>query len=355
MVTMLNKNPSAKPTLSLPVSANQVEMSLSLPSDGLGDAMAELDGPVLVLGAGGKMGLHVCMMLKRADESRQRSRRVTAVSRFSTVHGRSAFEEAGVETLACDLEDATALAALPDSPNIIFMAGAKFGTGDQPDLLRRMNVELPRRVAGRFAGARCLVFSTGCVYSMVSPSTGGSKETDPTDPPGEYAKSCLERELAFADAAHRHGSRVALIRLNYSTEFRYGVLVDIALKVLKGEPVDLSMGWVNVIWQRDAVDHILRSFPLADSNPFILNVTGSEILAVRDLAERFAELLGREPIFSGVEEETAWLNDASKAHALFGPAGARIEEMMAWTAAWIQSGTGTFGKPTGFERRTGKF
>jgi len=339
----------------VPMPAGQVEKILSLPSAGLGDAMAGLDGPVLVLGAGGKMGLHVCAMLKRADELRERGRRVTAVSRFSTVHGRGAFEEEGVETLACDLEDDAALAALPDAPNIIFMAGAKFGTGDQPDLLRRMNVELSRRVAGRFAGARCLVFSTGCVYSMVSPSTGGSKETDPTAPPGEYAKSCLERELAFAGAAREHGSRVALIRLNYSTEFRYGVLVDIAQKVQKGDPVDLSMGWVNVIWQRDAVDHILQAFPLADSSPFILNVTGPEILGVRELAEGFGELFGREPSFCGNEQETAWLNSAAKSHALFGPPAARIEEMMEWTAAWIRSGTGTFGKPTGFEKRTGKF
>jgi len=352
---MLKIDPSAKRGLSLPVPADQVEKSLSCPSDGLGEAMDGVDGPFLVLGAGGKMGLHVCAMLKRADDSRERGRRVTAVSRFSTVHGRAAFEEAGVETLACDLEDDEALASLPDVPNIIFMAGAKFGTGDQPDLLRRMNVKLPRRVARRFAGARCLVFSTGCVYSMVSPSTGGSRETDPTDPPGEYAKSCLERELAFAAAARDHGSHVALIRLNYSTEFRYGVLVDIAQKVQKGEPVDLSMGWVNVIWQRDAVDHILRAFRLADTSPFILNVAGQKILSVRELAEGFGRLFGRDPILCGKEEETAWLNNAEKSHSLFGPPVARIEEMLEWTAAWIQSGAGTFGKPTGFEKRSGKF
>ncbi len=352
---MLKTPPSVKHEIPLPIPADQVEKSLSRPSPEVGDAMAGLDGAVLVLGAGGKMGLHVCTMLKRADETRKRGRRVTAVSRFSTVHGRSVFEESGVETLACDLEDDAALAVLPDAPNIIFMAGAKFGTGDQPDLLKRMNMELPRRVARRFAGARCLVFSTGCVYSMVSPSTGGCKETAPTDPPGEYAKSCLERELAFADAAREHGSRVALIRLNYSTEFRYGVLVDIAQKVYKREPVDLSMGWVNVIWQRDAVDHILRAFPMADSNPFVLNVTGPKILSVRELAEEFGRMFEREPLFTGKEEGTAWLNNAEKAHGLFGLPPARIEEMMGWTAAWIQAGAGTFGKPTGFEKRSGRF
>ena len=352
---MLKTDPSAKCELPLPMPVDQVEKRLSCPSTVVGEALAGVEGPVLVLGAGGKMGLHVCAMLKRADESRERGRRVVAVSRFSTVHGRSAFEESGVETLACDLEDDAALAALPDAPNIIFMAGAKFGTGDQPDLLRRMNVELPRRVARRFAGARCLVFSTGCVYSMVSPSSGGSRETDPTNPPGEYAKSCLERELAFAGAARDHGSRVALIRLNYSTEFRYGVLVDIAQKVYKGQTVDLSMGWVNVIWQRDAIDHILQAFRLADTNPYILNVTGPKILSVRELAEGFGRLFGREPVIYGKEEETAWLNNAEKAHSLFGLPPAGIGEMMEWTAAWIQSGAGTFGKPTGFEKRSGKF
>lgn len=352
---MLKTVPSSRRELSLPMPTSGVEKHLSRPSEGLGDVMAAVAGPVLVLGAGGKMGLHVCAMLKRADESRERGRRVVAVSRFSTVHGRASFEEAGVETLACDLEDDEALAALPDAPNIIFMAGAKFGTGDQPDLLRRMNVELPRRVAKRFAGARCLIFSTGCVYSMVSPTTGGCRETDPTNPPGEYAQSCLERELAFAAAAREHGSRVALIRLNYSTEFRYGVLVDIAQKVYNGNPVDLSMGWVNVIWQRDAVDHILRAFPLADSDPFILNVTGPKILSVLELAEGFGVLFGREPVLTGREEETAWLNNAEKAHSLFGLPLAAIGEMMEWTAAWIQAGEGTFGKPTGFEKRSGKF
>ena len=333
----------------------EVDGRLSSPTPEVSDALAGLDGPVLVLGAGGKMGLHLCAMLRRADQATARARPVTAVSRFSSLHGRASFEEAGVETLACDLEDETALAELPDAPNIIFMAGAKFGTGNQPDLLHRMNVELPRRVARRFAGHRCLVFSTGCVYSMVSPSTGGSKETDPTDPPGDYAKSCLGREMAFAEAARQHGSRVALIRLNYSTEFRYGVLVDIAQKVQNGDPVDVSTGWVNVIWQRDAVDHILRAFPHASRDPFVLNVTGADILSVRELAETFGRLLERTPVFSGSEEPTAWLNNAAKSHTLFGPPPTRIEEMMEWTAGWVQAGGDTFGKPTGFDKRSGKF
>lgn len=312
-------------------------------------------GEVLVLGAGGKMGLHVSAMLARADADAGRQCRITAVSRFSTVHGREAFEEFGIRTIACDLEEDAALAALPDAPNIIFMAGAKFGTSGRTDLLRRMNEELPRRVAGRFPGARILVFSTGCVYSMVSVETGGSTESDPTDPPGEYAKSCLQRECAFAEASEKHGTKAILIRLNYSTEFRYGVLVDIAQKVRDGQPVDLETGWVNVIWQRDAVDQILRAFPLASSPASVLNITGPQILRVRDLAEEFGRIFGVTPVFQGEEGAVCWLNNAAKSHRLFGVPPTSIGEMIHRTAVWIKDGGQTFGKPTGFENRSGKF
>jgi len=234
-------------TLALPMPLTQADNFLSTPSEAVTQALSRVEGDIMVLGAGGKMGLHICSMIRRADEAAGRPNRVIAVSRFSSMHGRDLFDQQGITTIACDLEDAQALQALPSSPNIIYMAGAKFGTGDQPDLLKRMNEDLPRKVAQRFAGARCLVFSTGCVYAMVSPESQGSKETDRTDSPGAYAKSCLVREEAFASAAQNSGSKVALIRLNYSTEFRYGVLVDIAQKVFNQDPIDLSMGWVNVI------------------------------------------------------------------------------------------------------------
>jgi len=342
-------------TLSLPMPPTQADNFLSAPSGRVVQALSQIQGDIMVLGAGGKMGLHICSMIRRADEQAGRASRVIAVSRFSSVHGRELFEEQGITTIACDLESQEALEALPDTPNIIFMAGAKFGTDDQPDLLSRMNEELPKRVAQRFAGARCLVFSTGCVYAMVSPESHGSQETDHTDPPGAYAQSCLVREEAFAHAAHDMGSKVALIRLNYSTEFRYGVLVDIAQKVLKQTPIDLSMGWVNVIWQRDAVDQILQAFPLADSEPFILNITGEAILSVRELAEEFGRLLNRVPHFVNEEAPTVWLNNASKSHQLFGLPPTSLADMIAWTAAWLQSGSSTFGKPTGFDNREGKF
>lgn len=336
-------------------SATQVDDTLSMPRPKVAEALAAIDGKILVLGAGGKMGLHVTRMIHAADQMNGTAQRVTAVSRFSSVHGREAFEHQGIPIIACDLEDDVALEALPDVPNIVFMAGAKFGTDRQPDLLERMNVRLPRRVAERFAGARCLVFSTGCVYAMVEPGTGGSRETGPTDPPGAYAQSCLKREEAFARTAHEFGSPIALIRLNYATEFRYGVLVDIAQKVMTGESIDLSMGFVNLIWQRDAVDHILQAFPLANTEPFVLNVTGPEALSVRSLAERFGHFLGREPNFTGEAQATAWLNNPAKSHKLFGQPETSLDQMIAWTAGWLLRGEGTFGKPTGFSNREGTF
>tara|TARA_B100001971_G_scaffold196455_1_gene204293 strand:+ start:7824 stop:8837 length:1014 start_codon:yes stop_codon:yes gene_type:complete len=333
----------------------QADNFLSTPSEAVTQALSRVEGDIMVLGAGGKMGLHICSMIRRADEAAGRPNRVIAVSRFSSMHGRDLFDQQGITTIACDLEDAQALQALPSSPNIIYMAGAKFGTGDQPDLLKRMNEDLPRKVAQRFAGARCLVFSTGCVYAMVSPESQGSKETDRTDSPGAYAKSCLVREEAFASAAQNSGSKVALIRLNYSTEFRYGVLVDIAQKVFNQDPIDLSMGWVNVIWQRDAVDQILQALPLANTEPFVLNITGESILKVQDLAQQFGLLFDKEPQFTNQEKETCWLNNAAKSHQLFGRPSASLNDMIKWTTAWLQSGSTTFGKPTGFDNREGKF
>lgn len=339
----------------LPLDPTQVDSALSEPSVGVGAAMGQITGDVLVLGAGGKMGLHVCRMLAAADAASGIAPRVTAVSRFGSARSKDAFVEGGIRTLACDLESDEAVAGLPDAENVIFMAGAKFGTGDQPDLLRRMNVDLPRRVARRFAGSRCLVFSTGCVYSMVAPESGGSSEEDATDPPSDYAQSCLGRELAFRAAARDHGSRVALIRLNYATEFRYGVLVDIATKVANEEPVNLDMGWVNVIWQRDAVDHILRVLPLTATEPLVLNVAGPEILSVRELAECFGERMGKSLRFTGEPGDTAWLNNAGKSHRLFGKPPTSLDRMVEWTSDWVLAGGELFGKPTGFEKRSGKF
>jgi nucleoside-diphosphate-sugar epimerase len=318
-------------------------------------ATREIKGDVLVLGASGKMGFHLCVMLKRCFEQNGQTNRVIAVSRFSSPASRNPFEKNGIVTIACDLSNETELTALPHVENIWFMAGVKFGTSDQPELLHKMNVEMPRLVARHFKNARITALSTGCVYSFVPADSPGSTESDATESDSEYAESCRGREQAFRSVSEKEGLRAVLIRLNYSVEMRYGVLVDIAQKVLNRQPIDISMGRFNCIWQGDALAHIIASIDLARSPAEILNVTGPEILSIRETAETFGKLLGLEPIFTGEEQSTAWLNNAGKAIQLFGAPEVTPNQMMTWIADWLKNDGETLGKPTKFEVRSGKF
>ena len=231
------------------------------------------------------------------------------------------------------------------------MAGVKFGTSSSPELLQQINVELPAEIAKRFHGSKIVALSTGCVYPFVSIDSGGSKETDEPDPPGQYAQSCLGREQAFAE----FGERVCLIRLNYAVDLRYGVLVDIAKKILDNQPIDLSTGYANVIWQGDANSYIIRSLTTASSPPFVLNVTGSETLRIRDVAERFGRIFQKPVTLLGSEASTAWLSNASLCHDLFGPPSVTENVLIEWVANWLASGGKTLNKPTHFEVRDGTF
>ncbi len=341
-----------------PPTSEALDAFMSRPSEGVVATLARIEGDILVLGAGGKMGLHLCLMLRRGLEALGKSdrQRVIAVSRFGSVETRARFESHGIETISADLSEPEQLAALPDAPSVFFLAGVKFGTSHEPGLLEKMNVQMPRAVAERFRDSRIVALSTGCVYSFVSPETGGSTEEDATDPVGDYAISCLGREEAFRNAGERWGTPSALLRLNYAIDLRYGVLVDVAQKVLADQPVDVSMGYVNVIWQGDALAHTIQALPHASApTPFVLNVTGPGILRVRDLAEQFGERFGKAVIIEGEEQATAWLNDASDAHARFGTPEVSIEEMVEWIASWLESGGETLGKPTHFETRDGKY
>lgn len=338
-----------------PLEADDLEEALSAPSAAVVDTVRRHPGPYMVLGAGGKMGLHLCLMLRRALVLAGREPVVHAVSRFSSLRERDEFEGRGLTPHVCDLCDPAALAALPDAGVIFFLAGVKFGTSTAPELLNRINGEMPRQVAERFRGVRTVAFSTGCVYPFVEHTSGGATEDTPVSPNGAYAASCVLREQAFIDASVRHGTPAAIIRLNYSVELRYGLLLDIATRVLRGEPVDVTTGHVNVIWQRDAIDHIVRSLDIAASPAAILNVTGAETLAVRDLAQRFGRRLGTNVTITGTEAETAWLNNASRSHQLFGVPPVSTDQMIDWIAQWLQRGGSTWAKPTGFERRDGNF
>ncbi len=318
-------------------------------------ASRNMRGDVLVLGAAGKMGLHLCRMLQRCFKRNRRGNRVIAVSRFSAPGSRAAFERYGIDAIACDLENEASLEALPDAGFVFFLAGVKFGTHEHPDVLHRLNVVMPGKVARRFNNAGVVALSTGCVYGFVPIASGGARESDPVEPTGAYARSCLGREMAFREAAAGAGARVTLIRLNYSVEMRYGILVDIALNVWKRRPIDLAMGYFNCIWQGDAVAHIIAAMDLADNPPAVLNVTGPETLSVRETAHAFGKRFGRAPVFNGVERETAWLSNAGLAISRFGAPLVTPEEMTPWIANWIESGGSMLGKPTRYEVRDGTY
>ena len=348
-------HPPPSPPLSLPCPAAAVDDFIGQPTPRVLEVLGRTPGPFLVLGAGGKIGLHLAIMLRRGLEQIGRSDRVIAVSRFSTLRDRADFDSRGIESLACDLANPAELAALPDAPTVFFLAGVKFGTASAPGLLHALNVEMPQRVAARFSRSRIIAFSSGCIYPFVTPASGGATEQTPPAPVGDYAASCLAREEAFAAAAIQHGNPVALIRLNYSVEFRYGLLVDIAERVLAREAVDVTMGYVNVIWQTDAVAHTIQSLELAGSPAVPVNVTGPDTLSVRDLVQRFAAIAEVPVLTTGTEAGTAWLNNAAHSHRLFGAPLTTVDNMMHWIVAWLRSGGETWGKPTGFERRDGRY
>jgi nucleoside-diphosphate-sugar epimerase len=303
------------------------------------------------------MGPTLAMMAARArDASGARAaRRIIAVSRFSAGGVERVLRNSGVETIACDLLDRAVVAKLPDAPNVVFMAGQKFGTQGAPSRTWMMNVVVPAICAERYAGARTVVFSTGNVYPLTAATGGGSRETDATAPVGEYAATCVGRERIFEHFAAASGTTVAIVRLNYAIALRYGVLTDLAQKVVRGEPVPVAMGRVNVIWQGDANRAALELLAHAASPPLVVNVTGAEALSVRDLAARLGDRLGRAPRFEGAEAKDALLSNTDRMRSLVGAPATSIDAMLDWTAEWVARGAETLGRATHFETRDGRF
>jgi nucleoside-diphosphate-sugar epimerase len=335
---------------------DQLELELSRPTAGVLDTLRRIDGDILVLGAGGKMGPTLACMARRGlDEIGATGRRVIAVSRFSSPAAATALERHGVETVSCDLLDPAAVARLPDAANVIFMAGQKFGTADAPDQTWAMNTLVPAHAADRYRTARTVVFSTACVYPLAPVGGRGAHEDDPLGPPGDYANSCVGRERIYSFLSRRHGTPAVLFRLSYAIDLRYGVLCDVAWKVARGEPVDVTMAAANVIWQGDANARAIQCLERTGAPPVPLNVTGLEPVSIRRLAARFGELLGREPVITGAEAGTAWLVDARRSYDWFGPPEVSVEEMIGMQAEWVQRGGATLGKPTHFEVRDGQF
>ncbi|GAA0134281.1 NAD(P)-dependent oxidoreductase [Paenibacillus sp. YSY-4.3] len=334
---------------------SELESKLSEPSDRLIEDLSKLDGDILILGVGGKMGPSLAKLVKRGIDAAGLRTKVTGVSRFSTGELRTELESAGIETIAADLLDEAALAKLPSARNVIYMAGNKFGTTGREYFTWAMNAYLPGRVAEKFPQSRIVAFSSGNIYPLTDIGSGGASEETPPAPVGEYAQSCLGRERVFEYFSRKNGTPIVNFRLNYAIDLRYGILLEIAKAVKEGKPIDLSMGQVNVIWQGDANEMAIRSLLLCDSPPVTLNITGPETVSVRWMAERFGELLGKSPQFSGTEQPTALLNNASHSHQMFGYPRITLRQMMEWTAGWIEAGGDTLNKPTHFQERAGAF
>jgi nucleoside-diphosphate-sugar epimerase len=346
--------------LRAPTDEAALEQALSAPSPAAVHALAPLDGDIMVLGAGGKMGPTLARMARRALDAagvpREGSgaRRVYAVARFSDTALPDQLASHGVVPLRADLTRASALAALPDAPNVLHLVGQKFGTQHDPAGTWMQNVGVAVHVAERFASSRIVMFSTGNVYPRSPVAMGGVTESHALDASGEYAASCVGRERIFQHAASQHGTRVLLYRLCYACDLRYGVLTDIAVRVQRGEPVPLAMGHANVIWQGDANALALRALSLASSDATALNVSGP-IVSVRDVATQLAARLGVPVSFEGTEADDALLVDTSRLRDLLPFDGLPMETLLDWTAQWVQSGQRLLGKPTKFELRSGSY
>src|SRR5580700_4903245 len=330
---------------------SELDELLCRPSQALIDDLNKVDGDIMILGVAGKMGPTLAGLAKAALPRR----RIIGVARFSDAGVKAWLETRGIETINCDLLDEATIAALPKAPNIVFMAGRKFGAEGDLSLTWAMNAHVPALVAQAFAQSRIVAFSTGCVYPFVPVNGNGADENLAPNPPGEYAQSCVGRERMFEYFSQQFKTPGRLFRLNYAIDMRYGVLHDIASKVLSGKPIDVSLGHVNFIWQGDAAAQALRCLAHCDTPTSPINVSGHEILAARDLAAEFGKLFGKVPVITGKEEPTAWLTDTSQAVKLFGLPIVDTAKLVRWTADWVSRTMPSLNKPTKYEVRDGRY
>ena len=338
-----------------PANVAELEDRLSDPTPGVIEAFRALPGDILFLGVAGKMGPTLARMAKRASDAAGMRRRVIGASRFSDASQIPQLNAHGIETIRCDLMDDAAVAQLPDVENVVYCAGMKFGATGKESLTWAMNTWLPSVVCRKFRRSRIAAFSTGNIYGLAPVSGGGSVETDSPQPVGEYAMSCLGRERMFEHFSRTLGIPTVIVRLNYACELRYGVLVDIARKVWTGQPVDLGMGWFNCLWQGDANALTLQSLALAATPPLALNLTGSELLGVRAVAEKLAHRMNRPVDFTGTEGNAALLSNSAQCFERLGAPRVSAGELLGWVADWVMSGGPDLGKPTHFESRDGRY
>jgi dTDP-4-dehydrorhamnose reductase len=338
-----------------PTDETSLEELLSAPLPGVGKALARVGGDIVLLGAGGKIGPTMAMMARRALDAEGSSAQVIAVSRFSDPAVRERLQDAGIVVQSADLADPGSYANLPDAAGIFYLAAMKFGTTGQEHRTWWSNAAMPAMVADRYRGVPSVVYSTGNVYPLTPLAYGGSRPTDALDPAGEYAQSCLARERLFTHAAHTWHTPVSIFRLNYACELRYGVIADIAVKIAAGEPIDVTMPAVNVVWQGDVNAWALRSIELAQVPPAVLNATGPETVPVRRLAEWLAEDMGTRANIVGTEADDALLADAAECADLYGYPTVPLRRLVRWVAEWVQQGGTHYGKATKFQQREGKF
>lgn len=336
-------------------SESQLERALAQPSPADVDCVARLEGDVLILGAGGKMGPSLARRVRQAVMESGSRTRVWAASRFSSGAVRADLQRSGIDTVACDLLDRGQIASLPEAPHVLFLAGRKFGTSDRTDLTWVTNTVVPAHVAERFARSRMVVFSTGNVYPLVPADGPPADEQVVPSPVGEYAQSCLGRERVVEFVSRESGLKALVFRLNYAVDLRYGTLVDIARRVFAGEPVDLTVGFFNAIWQGDANSYALRSLALCSSPPALLNVTGPDRISVREVSHWFGKAFDRAPVFVNEEGPVALLSDAGKCRAELGEPLVSFELLRDWVAHWVRTGGRSLNKPTRFEVADGRF
>ncbi len=336
-------------------SISELEDVLSAPSDRLLNDMEKIHGNIIILGAGGKMGPSLAKLANRALKKLGKKNEVIAVSRFSSRAAREDLEKNGIKVIAADLLNEEELKNLPEAENVIYMAGQKFGTQGNEPFTWAMNAYLPGLVGAKYQGSKIVVFSTGNVYPFMPADSGGATEEVPPEPVGEYAQSCLGRERIFEYFSARYKTPVFMYRLNYAIDLRYGVLYEIGKAVYENQPVDLTMGYVNVIWQGDANEYALRALRYCQSPPKLMNITGTDTLKVQELALRFGELFGKNPVFENEPEPTALLSNAGEMARTFGEPQISPDQMIYWVAEWIKKGGPSLNKPTHFQERKGKF
>ncbi len=345
----------SKFTLPLIETEEQIENIMTTPSDDLIKTMSSIDGDIIVLGCAGKMGPTMTKLAKKAVDAGNINKKVIGVDRFIAPQFKKDFSKLGIQSIECDMLDKKAFSALPDSENVIYMAGMKFGSSDAISITWALNTFLPTVVAEKYKESRITAFSSGNIYHLTPVLHGGAGENNTPNPFGDYAQSVLGRERMFEYFSLKNGTKITIARLCYAVDLRYGILLDVAQKVMSKQPIDLTMGTVNVIWQGDANEQILRTLSLASSPATVINITGPELISLRWLAKRFSTFMGVSPIFECNESETALVFNASKAHGIFGYPKVPLEQIIQWVAYWVMKGGRTLNKPTHFETRDGKF